>query len=169
MNCNTYNAPWGSCLRWMSVLSCVICVAVPAVTFYVGGNHHWSRWTLLLPLALVPGAALFTIRGYTMEPDALVVRRLLWNTRLPLAGLQSASAQPDAMRQSIRLCGNGGMFSFTGWYRNRALGNYRAFVTDLKSTVVLKFATRTVIVSPERFEEFAAEIKNRKSNDPTLP
>lgn len=101
MNFNTYNAPWGSCLRWMSGLSCVISVALPVGAFYIGGNHHWSRWTLLLPLVLVPGAALFTIRGYTIAPDALVVRRLLWNTRLPLADLQSACAQPDAMRQSI--------------------------------------------------------------------
>lgn len=67
------------------------------------------------------------------------------------------------MRGSLRLCGNGGMFSFTGWYRNRALGVYRAFVTDLKSTVVLKFAKRTIVVSPERPEEFAAEILNQKS------
>jgi hypothetical protein len=89
---------------------------------------------------------LFVIRSYTIEPGALVIRRWLWDTRLPLAGLQSAVVQPNAMRWSIRLCGNGGMFSITGWYRNRALGNYRAFVTDLNRTVVLRFARRTVVV-----------------------
>ncbi len=46
------------------------------------------------------------------------------------------------MRGSLRLFGNGGMFSITGLYRNRALGNYRAFVTDLKKTVVLRFMKR---------------------------
>jgi hypothetical protein len=163
MNSKIYNAPWGNCLRWMSALSCVIFVAILILMFYAGENHHWSRWlVLLLPLAVVPG----TIRSYTIEPGAVVIQRLLWNTRLPLAGLISAAAQPDAMRRSLRLCGNGGMFSFTGWYRNPALGNYRAFVTDLNSTVVLKFATRTVVVSPERPEEFVREILNRPM--PTL-
>jgi len=83
---------------------------------------------------------------------------------VPLAGLQSATFTPDVMRRSLRLFGNGGMFSITGWYRNSALGTYRAFVTDLKNTVVLRFATqKTIVVSPENPEAFAAELSNRKS------
>lgn len=113
---------------------------------------------MVLPLLILPGAALFIIRGYEIEPNVLAIRRLLWTTRLSLSGLQSATAEPNAMRGSLRLCGNGGLFSITGWYRNRALGNYRAFVTHLKKTVVLRFANRTVVVSPEKPEQFAAEI-----------
>jgi len=116
------------------------------------------RWLLPLPLLILPGAALFAIRGYAIEPNALAIRRLLWTTRLPLSGLQSAEAVPNVMRGSLRLFGNGGMFSITGLYRNRALGNYRAFVTDLKKTVVLRFPKRTVVVSPENPEQFVAEI-----------
>lgn len=62
------------------------------------------------------------------------------------------------MRGSRRICGNGGMFSITGWYRNRALGTYRAFVTNLKDTVVLRFPARTIVISPENPERFVAEI-----------
>jgi hypothetical protein len=62
------------------------------------------------------------------------------------------------MRGSFRLFGNGGMFSFTGWYRNRALGTYRAFVTDLKQTVVLRFEKKTIVLSPENPERFVSEI-----------
>src|SRR3954464_11996498 len=103
---------------------------------------------------MVCGGALFTIRGYTVTPDALLVHRLFWTTRLPLAGLQSAQFEPNAMRWSIRTFGNGGLFSFTGWYRNKALGAYRAFVTDPHQTVVLHFPNRTVVVSPSVPAEF---------------
>jgi hypothetical protein len=109
---------------------------------------------------MLPVASLFVVRSYAIEFNELLIRRLLWTTRLPLAGLQSAEAVPDAMRGSLRLFGNGGMFSITGLFRNRALGNYRAFVTDLKKTVVLRFPKRTVVVSPENPEQFVAEISS---------
>jgi hypothetical protein len=119
-------------------------------------------------LVLLLGAALFIVRGYTIEPDALAIRRLLWTSRVSLVGLQSAIFTPGAMRRSLRWCGNGGMFSITGWYRSRALGHYQAFVTDQNQTVVLRFATRTVVVSPENPEAFAAEFSNRKSKNQNL-
>jgi hypothetical protein len=50
------------------------------------------------------------------------------------------------------------MFSFSGLYWNRNLGHYRAFVTDLNHTVVLRFVTRTLVVSPDRPEEFVREL-----------
>lgn len=141
----------------MSAFSFVI-LAIALVPAFLLRKPEWVRLMVLLPLLLLPGAALFIIRHYTIESEALAIQRLLWTTRLPLAGLQSAEVLPDAMRGSLRLFGNGGMFSITGRYRNRALGNYRAYVTDLTKTVVLRFSTRTIVVSPENPERFVAEI-----------
>jgi len=154
---NTFKAPWGKSLCWMSSFSVAI-LALAVVPAVVLGRTEWARLMVLLPLLLLPGAALFVIRHYTIEPNALAIQRLLWTTRLPLSGLQSAEAVPGVMRGSLRLFGNGGMFSITGLYRNRALGNYRAFVTDQTKTVVLRFPKRTVAVSPENPERFVAEI-----------
>jgi len=114
----------------------------------------WIRW---LPLALVFGCALFTVRGYTITPDAILVRRLFWDTRLPRAGLQAAEFVPGVMCKSIRTWGNGGFFSFTGFYWTRTLRSYRAYVTDLRRTVVLRYERRTIVVSPDRPEDFIRE------------
>ena len=73
------------------------------------------------------------------------------------------------MRGSLRLFGNGGIFSITGLFRNRALGNYRAFVTDLKRTVVLRFPERIIVVSPECPEKFVAEISRFAFRAAPLP
>ena len=152
-----YNAPCGKTLRWVSLLSTLLLVAVAATMLYKVAPET-VRGLAALPLLILIGAALFVIRSYTIAPNELLVQRLLWTTRLSLSGLQSVEAMPDAMRGSLRLFGNGGMLSITGLYRNRALGNYRAFVTDLKKTVVLRFPKRTVVVSPENLERFVAEI-----------
>ncbi len=157
MNFSTFNAPWGKTLRWMSGFSCVIILAA-VIPLSLKIKSENLRWLPALPLLILPVAALFAIRSYAIEPNVLAIRRLLWTTRLPLSGLQSAELSPNAMRGSVRLFGNGGMFSITGLYRNRALGNYRAFVTDLTKTVVLRFPKHTFVISPEKPEQFVAEI-----------
>jgi len=52
------------------------------------------------------------------------------------------------MRGSIRTSGNGGAFSFTGFYHNKRLRSYRAYVTAPRRTVVLRYADRRVVLSP---------------------
>lgn len=157
MNANTFAAPWGRTLRWMSCLSGLLVVAVSA-SIFAAATPEVVRLAAWLPLLILAVTALFVVRDYTIEPRELVIRRLLWSTRVSLAGLKTAEFLPNAMCGSLRLCGNGGMLSITGWYRNRALGNYRAFVTELKNTVVLRIAGKTIVVSPDQPERFVSEI-----------
>ena len=148
-----YKAPWSTLLIVISSAVTAICLAI-AVQLFVSG----SSWAALGPLAIVFGGLLFTVRGYTVTSEAILVRRLFWSTRLPLSGLESAEVAPDIMRGGLRLFGNGGLFSFTGLFRNRTLGSYRAFVTDQHRTVVLHFPKRTVVVSPSTPEDFVHDI-----------
>lgn len=151
----TYTAPWGTSLVVMSWLATLLCVGVAGGLALSGGGAGSGT---LAPVALLVVGALFTVRGYTVTPEAVLVRRLFWTTRLPLAELRSARYEPDAMRGSIRTFGNGGLFSYTGYFRNGGLGSYRAFVTDRHQTVVLRFTSRTVVVSPSTPEEFVRDI-----------
>jgi hypothetical protein len=89
----------------------------------------------------------------------LVVRRLGWSTRIPLEGLQSVVVDPDALKGSLRLAGNGGLYACTGLFRNKRLGLYRAFVTDLNRCDVLRLPKRPIVVSPDRPEEFVGAVK----------
>src|SRR5579872_4246898 len=147
-----YQAPWSKLLILISLLATVLCLAVAVFVARLGGRA--PTWVAVLPLVIVIGSALFTIRGYTVTPDAIMVQRLLWTTRLPLAGLQSARYEPEAMRRSVRLFGNGGLFSFTGFYYNKLLGTYRAFVTDPRRAVVLRYPKRTFVLTPSAPEDF---------------
>jgi len=150
----TFSAPWGKSLLIISAIITIVCVGVTADLFHKG----YRGWKLAIPVAAIGFAALFTIRGYTITPDAILVHRLFWNTRLPLAGLQSVESRPNVMRWSIRTFGIGGVFSISGFYWNNVLGTYRAFVTDPKQTVVLSYPKRTVVLSPAHPEDFVREL-----------
>ncbi len=155
----TYKAPWSTSLIVISSLATILCVGISTGMIWKLGGL--PRVVAVLPLAILFGSALFTIRGYTITSDAILVQRLFWTTRLPRAGLQSAQFEPSAMRSSLRTFGNGGLFSFTGFFRNKGLGAYQAFVTDPNQTVVLRFSNRTVVVSPAAPEEFVRDISVR--------
>jgi hypothetical protein len=157
-----YRAPWSTTLIVISALIAAICVLIAGQIFYkISGA---IAWTGLLPIAIVCGSALFTIRGYSVTPHEIQVQRLLWKTHLSLADLQSAQYLPNAMSKSIRTCGNGGLFSFSGFFRNKLLGSYRALATDLRRTVVLRFASRTIVISPDKPEQFVLQINNLCQN-----
>lgn len=152
----SYRAPWGKALRWSSAGLVALAAAFAFLLPLLPGEPaSLTLWAL--PLILIC-CLCFTIRGYTVSGDSLLIRRLLWTTRLDLDGLMNAEARPHAMKGSLRTFGNGGAFSFTGWYWSKELGAYRAFVTDLHRTVVLRFGKRIVVVSPDAPEDFAAEL-----------
>jgi hypothetical protein len=149
----TYKAPWSTSLIVTSFVATLLCVGVTILLFSNGRSA--LTWTGIGPIALICCAALFMVRGYTVTSDAILVHRLFWATRLPLVNLESATFDPKAMRRSIRTFGNGGLFSFTGFYANKTLGRYRAFVTDPNRAVVLRFSKRTIVVSPSPPDDFA--------------
>jgi hypothetical protein len=156
----TYKAPWGKMLKVMSVLLVVLTVCWACGASFLpatvpGWSIHLTRW--ILP-AVVLGCLPFMVMGYEITGDAILIRRPLWKTRLPLAGLKSATVVPKAMRRSLRTCGNCGGFSITGWYWKKDLGSFSAYVTDLERTVVLRFEKRTVVVSPGEPEDFVNEL-----------
>jgi hypothetical protein len=151
-----YRANWGAWLVVMSSLLAALFLGTAVVALKAGGALSWVGGLLA---ALVAGCALLAIRGYTVTPDAILIHRWFWATRLPLASLEAAWFDPRAMRWSFRF-GNPGFFSLTGFYRNKFFGAYRAFATDGRLTVVLQFSDRTVVVSPVAPEDFVDEVVN---------
>ena len=118
---------------------------------------------VLVPPLIIFATLPFAVRGYVLTGQELRIERVGWQNRIPLADVATATADPQAMRWSIRLFGSGGLFGFFGWFRNRTLGTYRAYGTDPKNTVVLKLRQRTIIVTPHDPERFVAEINARFS------
>jgi hypothetical protein len=157
----TFKAPWGTPLKSMTTLSILIGVGIPLIGIFSGprGDIGWILGMIIMPLAILIIAAFFMIRGYDLTGDTLLIRRLGWNSKLDLSRLISADVDSKAMTKSIRAFGNGGMFCFAGLFYNKKLGSYRAFATDPKRSVVLRFSNRVAVVTPDDPAEFTARVK----------
>ena len=97
--------------------------------------------------------------GYTLTATQLAVQRPLWNTVFPLAQLSSVAGDAEVFRGALRLFGNGGIFSFTGFFWKRGIGCYRAFATDPGRAVILKFKKRTIVVTPHDPQHFIVRVR----------
>lgn len=153
-----FGAPWGRTVKLMTALSGLVVVAgivIPQLALSGRSEEAWARWLVPTILLVVFGVtSLFSVRGFVVTGRELWIHRLFWRTRFPLHELKQAYVDPGAMKGSIRLAGNGGFLAFTGWFRNKKLGIYRAFVTDPALCVVMEFKRRKILVSPENPEGF---------------
>lgn len=157
-----FKAPWGTTLTIVSTVASFVLIGVAVAILAASGIPPWTKWlATLTTLGTLLTCALFTVRGYELGRHELHVHRLFWTTRISLGGLQAAEADPDATRNSIRLFGNGGLYSFSGWFRNTRLGVYRLCATDPGRAVVLRFPDRVWVVSPERTPDFIRGIREK--------
>ena len=142
----------------------VLLIAVPVIGLAAipRADALWLAVMGFAPLVILFAAAFFMIRGYELTGSELFIKRLGWKSTLNLQGLQNAEIDPEAMKRSIRLFGNGGLFCFAGRFRNKKLGRYRAYATDPGLAVILRFADKVVVVTPGAPDRFVAQINRIK-------
>src|SRR5262245_327572 len=123
-----FRAPWSKTPSTATLFSVALLGAVMLGAIVFHARMSWLALLVLIvmPLLVLATTAPFMVRGYVLTPQEILVKRAGWITHLPLAELQSVAGDNEAMRGSIRLLGNGGLFAFTGYFWNRRLGRYRA-------------------------------------------
>lgn len=156
-------APWPKSLKVMSLLGTVVLLgagygAWRAIPPY-GFAHLLGCWVACLLPAIGLVSVLFVVRGYAVDDGRLYIQRLMWATVLDMEDLIRVRHDPEAMKCSARIFGNGGLFAFTGYYQNERLGRYRLFATNPECSVVLVLRNRVVVVTPDDPEAFVRHVR----------
>lgn len=160
-----FAAPWSTSLKVISISASVFLIGatwlvpLPATT----SSIIWGV-VRFLPVLILVGCAPFTIRGYEIAEGCLWVQRLVWKTRIPLQSLTTAEWRPGSFGFAWRTCGNGGLYSFTGWYYQKSLGAFRALATRTTDGVILTFSDRKpIVVTPDDPARFVETVKAAKA------
>lgn len=153
-----FAAPWGGVLWVITALTNALLLGV---MIFIGAqpNRGAERpWVLtLIGLMLLVGP-LFRVSGYRVSPGLLEVWRPWWSNRVRLSGAVSGERLSGRSLGGMRLFGNGGFWSFTGWYWSSRLGRYRCFLNDPRRAVVVRTGAGCVVVSPDDPEAFLQEL-----------
>jgi len=157
-----FPAPWSRSLYFVTALSVAVLLVVMLMGLIMGPRQlpAWRAGMVAVPLVVLLGALPFMVRGYILTDEHIEVRRLGWRTVLPLAGLVAVSGEPDGLRGSVRLFGNGGLFGITGWFWNRRIGRFRAYATDPGRVVLLRYRDgRKVVLTPHDVQHFIVRLR----------
>ena len=156
-----FGAPWSRSLKTASALAVIVLAGVAAAAvLVVPARLALVRCLMLgLPVAALALGFLSMVSGYTLTATHLEVRRPLSSRAFPLAQLLGVAGDAQVFKGSVRLFGNGGLFSFTGLFWKRKLGCYRAFATDPARAVILKFRTGTIVVTPDDPQRFIVRLR----------
>ena len=146
-----YGAPWDNKVK---VISLAISLMLIVVTVTL--NNVYS----IFPVGLLIVCLFFTIHGYSLRDDQLLIHRLGWSNKYPLKELTEMEVNPQAMVGSIRVFGNGGLFGYSGYFRNTILGKYRAFVTNSQNCLILRFSDKRIVISPDNPREMESAIES---------
>ena len=131
MTAQRFSAPWSTRL---SALTAVGTAAILGSAYGLVDNGVWAGGLALVAVWLACLAG--HIRGYSVDGDRLRIERLGYGHVLDLSTLQSAIVAPRLFRGALRV-GNGGLFSFSGWFLHRSHGWFRAVATDSRDRCVL--------------------------------
>jgi PH (Pleckstrin Homology) domain-containing protein len=108
--------------------------------------------------------------GYSVVDGEVVIRRLIGNVHLPVAGIREVRiATRDDLRGSMRIFGSGGLFGYYGLFRNSKLGTSSWYVTNRSQAVVLTSDTGTAIVSPDDAVGFVAALGKPSAGAAPVP
>jgi len=161
-----FRAPWSRSLKVASVFAVMVFVAVAAAGILVmPARFLLARCMMVgLPVGILAIAFFSIVSGYTLTHTQFEVERPFWRTAFPLAQLLSVAGDAEVFKGSVRLFGNGGIFSFTGLFWKKGLGCYRAFATDPGRAVILKFQKRTIVVTPDDTQRFIVRVRTHLAN-----
>lgn len=156
-------ASWPTALKVVSVVGTLLVCGVSygalrAIPPY-GFAHTFGIGVACIPPALLLGSLLFVVSSYSINGGHLSIGRLFWSTNIPLLGIHEAWHDPKAMKGSLRIFGNGGLFGITGLFWSKTLGRYRLFATDPVKSVVMRLHGRTVVITPDDPDAFLLELE----------
>ena len=163
-----YSAPIGVRVRVVTALVFVIIVAIGLMPIFLRtisarsspDQVAWLGPAIALPI-VVAVLLLAIVREYRLVGSELHIVRLGRVNRYPLAGLVQAEANRDAMSHAWKKWGNDGLGAITGRFRSKQLGSFEALLTDAQHAVVLQWAERTLVVSPDREAHFVQSVRER--------
>lgn len=154
-----FRAPLSPRVRATSVLGTVVLLLETILMLGLARFAPRPAATIFLAvalslIALLAALWLFAIRGYRIEPGALVVERPLWASTHSLAGLRGAARDEAALRFTWQGFGNNGFFALNGWRKIEPYGWCRVLATGTEHPVVLSTEAATYVVTPDRPDEF---------------
>ncbi len=112
-------------------------------------------------VGLLVATYLFSITGYTVEADMVIINRPLYNVKIKRSDITEHRVLTDEeMKWSIRTFGVGGLFGYQGRFTNSNIGPMTWYATRRSNYVLLVAGGKKTVLTPDEPEAFIAALGN---------
>lgn len=131
--------------RYVTIVTVAICL-IFAGTSLVPGNTH-------IPVIMFTCIGIVVLSAFYYSPVAVsvdrryvTIRRLLTPKRIAIGDIAKVSLFQSTM--DVRVSGSAGFFGYYGWYHNREIGRYFAYIGKCKDTFLIELKSgRKYVIS----------------------
>jgi Bacterial PH domain len=115
----------------------------------------------LINLAIIGAAYYFSIRGYYVDNEELIIGRPFSEVKILRSDIIKVELlSEDPFKSAIRLIGSGGMFGYYGSFSNPILKKFTMYGTQTKNYVlILTLSGKKIIVTPDEASAFIEALK----------
>lgn len=104
---------------------------------------------------------LFSITGYTVDTDFVIVNRPLYNVKIKRSDITDRRVLTDEeMKWTIRSFGVGGLFGYQGKFTNSNIGPMTWYATRRGNYVLLVVGGKKIVLTPDEPQAFIAALGN---------
>ena len=147
-----FTAPWDGML---------ITITTVIVALLIGLAYFTENWiSTVISWSIILGSAAFGVYGYSIQNKNIKILRLGWSKDIALSQIKTIEVKPNAMMGSLRKWGIGGLFSYLGYFSNQILGDYKAYATHRKKTVLITTKENNqIVISPNAPQLFVKAVE----------
>ena len=135
----------------------VYLISVQSDTLAGGLILATSGLTVLLCLSIL------NFKSYKISDSELIISKYLMDEKYPLSGIKSYNQPKEPKKGLWRTMGNGGLFSYSGDFKNSELGHFKCYTKNWENLVALETDRGWLLIGPDNHESFLSSLKKRTS------
>lgn len=150
----TFPCPWSMGVTFLTAITVII---LSISTYYVWTNELiWLKYTLIIIfLGTIIGVLLLMPLRLTIKNNKIILHRLIGSIHIPFKDIIELKGIPNSeTAYSIRLLGSGGLCGYLGKFRNKKLGNYSMYATNLNELILIRTDRKAYVFSCKNRDEF---------------
>lgn len=143
----TFPCSWSMGVTFLTAITVIIMV-VSAYFVWTEGLIWLKYLLIIIFLATIIGVLGLMPLRLTIGNDKIGLHRLIGAIYIPFKDIIELKAIPNSDTAfSIRLFGSGGLFGYLGKFRNKKLGNYTMYATNLNELILIRTDRKSYVFS----------------------
>lgn len=158
----SFPCTWSMGVTAITAITIIILVASTYIwTDDFPSSMLWLKYTLIVVFiaTIIGGLGYMPIR-LTIGNDKIILHRLFGAINIPIKDIIEIKAIPNSETAfSIRIFGSGGLFGYLGKFKNKKLGYYTMYATDINELILIRTDRKTYVFSCKDRNKFIESVK----------